>query len=359
MLRKINPQSFQEIGSRILVERHKRSFTEKSTLEKLPSVLSPKLSSYLVYTLAEDPNNERTMTSVATHLPDLELALHINRWTQRDAIHSAMKVFGLSKDDVSNGVVLVNGRSSELALLGEYLYEDDVIIYDASQLSGFDLVPGDCTGRATFRRNNEQLVIYTANRRPLEEMLGVDLIYTNTTRGNIVMLQHKMLEYEKNEDGGNDWVYRPDSHLDDQIARMKIPEIHEDKTDYRLNANPFYFKFIRRRSAIGVPHKSFFISLEHLKKVRSSPNSRGPRGGVRLGYEALDGTYLREREMIGLIRSGYIGTHQTMSSHLGAIISEVSRGNRALVLAWQKRVSESTTDSNDEQLSFSPIDSLG
>ena len=358
-LRRISPQSFEEIGSRILVERHKRSFTEKSTLGELPSILSPKLSSHLIYTLAEDPDNQRAMTSVATHLPELELTLHINRWTQRDAIHSAMKFFGLSKHEASNDVILKNGGSSELELFGEYLYEDNIIVHDALQLPGFDLVASDITGKATFRRSNEQVVIYTANRLPLEKMLGVDLIYINETRGNIVMVQYKMLESQENENRENDWIYRPDRNLFGQIARMKLPEIEESRTDYRLNANPFYFKFIKRRGPIGSHHRSFFISLEHLKQILASPNSRGPRGGVRLGYDDLDGTYLRESDMIGLLRSGYIGTHQNMSSHLAVIISLVSRGERGLVLAWQKRIPESTTDSDDEQLSLSPIDSLG
>ena len=359
ILREINPQSFRGIGSQIVLERHNKAFAQKLTLGDFPLVLPPKLSSYLIRMLAGDPHNERAITTVAAHIPGLDWTLHINRWTQRDAIHSAMKVFGLSKNEVSGDVALLNGSSSEIALLGEYLYEDNVIRHDATQIPGFELIASDITGRATFRRNNEQLIVYTANRLPLEEMLGVDLIYINETRGNIVMVQYKMLESEKNENRGTDWMYRPDRHLDDQVERMKIPDIQESKKDYRLNANPFYFKFIKRRGHIGSKHTSFFISLEHLKQILSAPSSRGPRGGVRLGYEALDGTYLRESDIIGLIRSGYIGTHQIVSSHLAAIISEVSRGERALVLAWQRRLTETTTDSNDEQVSFSPIDSLG
>ena len=139
MLRKINPQSFQEVGSWILVDHHKRSFAEKSTLEKLPSVLSPKLSSYLIYTLAEDPNNESAITSVATHLPELELTLHINRQTQRDAIRLALKIFGPSKNETTEDIALTASDSSELGIVGEgeYLYEDNVIGHDASKLPGF------------------------------------------------------------------------------------------------------------------------------------------------------------------------------------------------------------------------------
>jgi hypothetical protein len=33
------------------------------------------------------------------------------------------------------------------------------------------------TGKATFRNGNELLEVYTANKNPLEELFGVDLIY--------------------------------------------------------------------------------------------------------------------------------------------------------------------------------------
>ena len=190
------------------------------------------------------------------------------------------------------------------------------------------------------------MIVYTANRLLLEEMLGVDLIYVNNTKGNIIMIQYKMLEQE-NGGRGKYWIYRADDRLRKQIAKMVIPEFQGSRSDYRLNATPFYFKFVKRRREIGESLQPFLISLEHLGQILSSPNAEGPRGGIRLDYDALDGTYLRESDIIGLIRSGYIGTHRAMSSHLAAIISEVSRGNRALVLAWQKRISEPTTDSND------------
>ena len=353
MLREINPHSFQEIGSRILEERHKRSFAEKSTVEKLPSVLSPKLSSYLIHTLAEDPNNKRAMTFVATHLPDLGLTLHNNRQTQRDAIHLALKIFGLSKNETTEDITLTTRDSSELSIVGEgdYLYEDSVINYDASELPGFKQIEKDVTGRAIFENNRgEMMVIYTANRLPLEEMLGVDLIYINRTKGNIVMIQYKMLEQEKSGEG-NYWIYRADERLAKQIAKMVIPDSLGSSSDYRLNSDPFYFKFVKRRPSVGDSSRSFLISLEHLRKILSSPNAEGPRGGIRLDYDALDGTYLTESDIVGLIRSGYIGTHQAMSSYLAKIIEGVSRRKRGLVLASQKRVSESTTESN--------IDSLG
>ena len=220
-------------------------------------------------------------------------------------------------------------------MVGTHLYEDNVVSVDASQLPGFSAVASDVTGRAVFEKGAERLIIYTANRLPLEEMLGVDLIYINETKGNIVMVQYKMLEEERQRDGSSDWRFRPDNQFREEVARMQIPASQGATMDYRLNSSPFFFKFVKRRLMENSP-TSFLVSLDHLKQFLASPEARGPRDAVRVSYDTLDGTYLRQDDMISLISSGYVGTHRTQTEALATIIDGVSRGNRALVLAWQK-----------------------
>jgi hypothetical protein len=120
---------------------------------------------------------------------------------------------------------------------------------------------------------------------------------------------------------------------------MQLPAFKRTITDYRLNRNPFFFKFVKRK-IVDDSHQSFLISLDHLKQILTSQEAKGSRGGIRLSYEALDGTYLREADLISLIRSGYIGTHSAETEMLATIISEVANGNKALVLAWQRKVRE-------------------
>ena len=59
---------------------------------------------------------------------------------------------------------------------------------------------------------------------------------------------------------------------------------------------------------------------------------------LRKDVDFFSRPYLREADFVGLIRSGYIGTHRIESDALYPIIAEVAKGNRALVLAWQKRI---------------------
>lgn len=336
-LRPIKPSSLQEIRANLTNARMKRMFSERIPAEGDFSNLSPKLSGHLIEMLAADSDNQAALDTALSQLPKLRQAPNAN-WAQEDAIQTAMDAFGIRGNALPDEVVLKHGASSGLGLIGAHLYEDNVVHADASHLPGFDAIAQDVTGRAVFQKGGERLVIYTANKLPLERMLGVDLIYINEIRGNVVMVQYKMLEEDKKAKG--DWHFRPDKQLRDEIARMKIPAIEEVALDYRLSRNPFFFKFVKRK-IVDDSHQSFLVSLDHLIHILASPAAKGPKGGVRMSYEALDGTYLREADMTELIRSGYVGTHGAETTALATIIDAVAKGNKALVLAWQRKAQES------------------
>ncbi len=154
------------------------------------------------------------------------------------------------------------------------------------------------------------------------------------------MLQYKMLEECEPDGERRDWLFRPDQQLYDEVARMKLPDFRGVAHDYRLDSNPFYFKFVKRKIESNT-HNAFIVSLEHLKQLLVAPESKGPKGGIRISYNALDGMYLREDNMIGLIRSGYIGTHRAETKELAILIQEAAKGDKAIVLAWQKETQES------------------
>jgi hypothetical protein len=335
-MRSIAASSLNEIGETITDKRMKQLFTKRDPGGGDFSFLSPKLSAQIIEVLSDDPDNQNALDTAFSLLPQLRRTPNIN-WAQEDAIQTAMAAFGIRKNELPEQITLKRGTSSGLGFIGAYLYEDNVVHADASRLPGFDIIASDVTGRATFQRGEERLVIYTANKLPLEAMFGVDLIYINETRGNVVMVQYKMLEEDKKENGKSDWIFRPNRQLRDEIARMSIPKFEGSFTDYRLNRNPFFFKFVRRKIVDRSP-KSFLVSLDHLKKILANPKNKGSKGGLRISYDGLDGTYLREAGIISLIRAGYVGTHRSETEALTTIIDEAARGNRAVVLAWQMKV---------------------
>lgn len=335
-LRLITASSLGKLKARVTDTRIKRLLNDRIPTEGEWSNLSPRLSAHLVEVLARDSGNRAALDTALSLLPQLRQTSGV-QWAQEDAIQSAMAAFGLRTSDTPDQVALKRGALSGLGLIGSYLYEDNVVHADASRLPGFDAIAPDVTGRAVFQKGDERLIIYTANRLPLEKMLGVDLVYINETRGNAVMVQYKMLEEDKRGSQGRDWLFRPDKQLSKEISRMRLPEFSGALGDYRLNRNPFFFKFVKRR-VLDDSHQSFLVSLDHLNQILAAKKKRGPNGGVRVSYEALDGTYLREPDMIGLIRSGYVGTHRAETAALAAIIAAVARGDRAVVFAWQQRM---------------------
>ena len=147
-----------------------------------------------------------------------------------------------------------------------------------------------------------------ANKGPLETMLGVDLIYINKSMGSSVMIQYKMLEPAPNGTRSN-WIFRPDNQFYEERSRMFIPPVSGETEDYRLNNSPFYFQFVKRKQGAVNP-QSFIVSNDHLTKLLSRPEAKGPKGGVRISYEALQGCYLRRSDLISLMHSGYVGSHR-------------------------------------------------
>lgn len=337
-LRALYPDSLQAIEALISDSRIKRLLGERLPDEGGITNLSPKLSAHLVEILAGNSENQSALDTAFSLLPGLRQVTN-SSWAQEDAIQSAMAAFGIQGNTIPDEIFLKRGASSGLGLIGAHLYEDNVVHSDASRLPGFDAISADVTGRAVFQKLEERLVIYTANKLPLEQMLGVDLIYINETRGNIVMLQYKMLEGDKQDGDSRDWLFRPDQQLRDEMARMRLPDFDGSLSDYRLSRNPFFFKFVKRK-VVDNTHQSFLVSLDHLNQILAAPEAKGPKGGVRVSYAALDGTYLREADMLGLIRSGYIGTHKAETTALATFIQEAAMGNKAVVLAWQQKIQE-------------------
>lgn len=338
-LRIVFPTSLQDMKALISDARMLRLLEKRLPDEGSITRLSPQLSAHLIEILAENQDNQPALETAFSLLPGFRQVTDIH-WGQENAIQAAMDAFGLRGNAVPTRVALRHDATSCLSFIGAYLYEDNVVHADASRLPGFNLISSDVTGRAEFQKGKERLVIYTANKLPLEQMLGVDLIYINETRGNIVMLQYKMLEECEPNGERRDWLFRPDQQLYDEVARMKLPDFRDVEHDYRLDSNPFYFKFVKRKIESNT-HNAFIVSLEHLKQLLVAPESKGPKGGIRISYNALDGMYLREDNMIGLIRSGYIGTHRAETEALKVLIKGAAEGNKAIVLAWQQEMQES------------------
>ena len=223
--------------------------------------VTPSKSRILLSHLIKSAENRRIIERLS------ELISNSQRFANAQALEDsavslALAVFGIRPADGASAVALTDDRSAASLVRPK---EDAVIEHDARWIPGMDLFESHMTGKAVFVRNHERLEVYTANKRDLELLFGVDLIYFNVPRSSIVMVQYKMLQREsdpKHPDEPNpEWIYRPDKQLAKEIDRMKRFAIAQGTKPYRLNSGPFYLKFVQRDAATTSP--GFVLSLDH------------------------------------------------------------------------------------------------
>lgn len=328
----VQPTTKPGILNLITDKTHARNLRDRLASDESVVALSPKLSVHLVEKLATIDANRGAMRAAVASLSAPKYFRNMDA-LQEDAVHTALRAFGLSPGD--QAVSLELSRNEDTALARINIMEDSVVEHDARTFPDFDLIDSDVTGRAVFEKGRERLEVFTANRRPLENVFGVDLIYFNVTRQNIVMVQYKMLEPHSPKDKDKDWVYRPDSKLDDEIGRMrKFSKEHPPgRYEYRLNSQVFYLKFVKRNGALS--NAGVVLPIDHFERLRADPSCKGQRGAVRVSFESLAGRYLRQGPFLDLIRAGYIGATAETTAYLKELVDAVVNGDRAVVGAIQ------------------------
>lgn len=352
---RISPATEPELVQLLGVERQANDLSKRLAEGGAVVTLPPKLGRALIEALAAIPSNRPALRSVSESLY-APRRFSTMAALQEDAVQTALKAFGLGSGDRADRIELVEGQSTALARIAVAedafaqeapddlplrlsrrvpLIEDTAIERDARSVSGFTLTSSDLTGRAVFKRGGETLQVITANRRDLEHVFGVDLVYLNLTKRNIVMVQYKMLEASRQNRHSTDWLYRPDQALADQIAKMKRFSVQHapGSSEYRLNPQVFYLKFVKRDAALS--NSSILTPVDHYEQLARGPSSRGARNGLRISYDALGGRYMRQGAFVDLVRSGYIGAYAETTDHLTALIQAVLDGDHAVVAAVQ------------------------
>ena len=343
---KVHPPTEEDMLNLVTESALKAILRSRLESQKPVIPLSPKLSVHLVTKLAGIDANQKAMRAVIEQL-DSPRTYSGNSALQQDAIDLSLKTFGLPVSAPALSVTSTNDRETALNRVetrynreSEHkrdeivkVQEDSVIEHDAREISGFTM-KSDITGRAVFQSGGEYLEIITANRRPLEEVFGVDLIYLNAVKRNIVMVQYKMLE-PVTKDHGTDWIYYPDNQLEAELTRMKhFSQTHTPGLlEYRINPQVFYLRFVRRDATLG--KSPVTIPVDHFDILRRDPICMGPRGAFRITYDSLDGRYLRQEGFLGLLRSGYIGAYAQTAADLESLIRAVLKDGQAVVRAIQ------------------------
>lgn len=259
---------------------------------------------------------------------------------QREAVVTALQLAGLDRgtllswDPPEQGVP----RSFLDGLEQVRNREDAQIVNDLMTFPGFDFVRPLVSGSTSFRdEDGVELTVVLANRLPLEQLTGADLLYYNETFEAFVMIQYKAMERE-----GDEAIFRlPNPQLDEELNRMEVlmQAIEQDARPdspggYRLSWNPFFLKLCPRiefRPDTEALSHGMYIPLDKWKLLASADDLKGKRGGRGATFENVR-RYFDNTAFATLVGKAWIGTTPIQSRTLAeAVRSTISSGRAAVV----------------------------
>lgn len=263
---------------------------------------------------------------------------------QKEALGLALEIAGLPREDLLAWQPSDGDQQSFLdGLPGAQVREDAMLLSDFSTLPGFQPI-GEVThyGSKVFSSEEDpsiRLTVIMANRLPLEQQTGADLIYFNETYRSFVMVQYKAMEKRGEE---TEFRWQAQDQFSDEVERMetlleelrKVPS-SQDPDGYRFTENPFFLKFCPR--VLFNPDdrglfKGIYLPLSLWKRADTAGRFRGKRGGKVLTYENV-GRRINNSEFVMLVAGSWVGTSIEQSAVLGDLIGTVLATGKTVTIA--------------------------
>ena len=263
----------------------------------------------------------------AAALRDLRPAEAQNLAAQKESLGLALDIAGLSKAELLAWSPPDGKPATFLeGLPGARVREDVMLIKDFTTVPGFNAIGGASNVAAmTFenpQNRDQQLTVFVANRLPLEEQTGADLIYYNELYRAFVLVQYKAMERGSD---GPEYRWQEGDQFMDEIARMDtiLAELAKCSADtapdgYRMCSNPFFLKFCSRM-VFNPDDKGLFsgiyLPLDLWKRLNASGKLKGPKDGNVLSFSNV-GRRLTNSEFITLVANSWVGTTVPQSAEL-------------------------------------------
>ena len=280
---------------------------------------------------------------------------------QKEALLTALSIAGLSRDPVQEWAPSDETPVSFLdGLPSVRLREDPMVVNDLQNLPGFEVVRTYPYGAAVFESEatSERLTVILANRLPLEEQTGTDLIYFNETYQSFVMVQYKAMEREDRRVGPAEAVYRlPNAQLKEEIDRMdtvlsalKACAPNTGIGGFRLTENPFFLKLCSRLvfnpDDVGlVP--GMYLPLDYWKLLERDPGIQGPKGGLRITYDNAQ-RHFDNTAFTTVVSKAWVGTTPSQSRVLQDVIRATLATGKAVAIAIKPKTSIEPRDDDQE-----------
>lgn len=216
--------------------------------------------------------------------------------------------------------------------------EDHLIAHDVERFGPWMPVPTHQVAWRAFQDRRRRVFVMNANRTPVEQTLGVDVVYWNEERASFVLVQYKKMGRARADHGMRSTLtYRPDRNLQRELERMtRVDEIcTNDDGEFRLLAAPCWLKLCESAARVNDPTelvRGMYLPREHFDELLRTHT--GPRGGPLLTYENVP-RHFSNTQFIDLVRDGWIGSRGTGTELLRNVIKESIETRHSVVLGVQ------------------------
>jgi hypothetical protein len=267
---------------------------------------------------------------------------------QKETLAAALEISGVGTLQILEWSPATIERTSFLdGLPGARVREDVMLHADFTSLPGFAAIQdAPHIAARTFQSeldSSVRVTVVMANRLPLEEQTGADLIYFNETYRSFVMVQYKALEKGREApefrwtDG--DMFTREIERMDDLLKELTKIAPDSDPDGFRFSSNPFFLKFCSR-IVFNPDDRGMFpgLYLPHglWNALAASERLKSPRDGNVLTYGNV-GRRLSGSEFTTLVAGSWVGTTIAQSAYLEALIRSVLESGRTVTFAVKRR----------------------
>jgi len=261
---------------------------------------------------------------------------------QKEAVASALAIAGIDRTPLQSWDPPLEGAPSNFleGIEQTRLREDSMVVQDFTNVPGYSFIRTLPYGAAIFEgQDRTKLTVILANRQPLEQLTGADLIYYNKRYKSFVMVQYKAMDRVGNAEP----IFRlPNAQLNEELSRMDTilsslrgAEHIEDHLGFRFSSNPFFLKLCSRivfnpDDVSLVP--GMYIPLDHWRLLAASESITGSRGGQGITFKNV-ARHLDNTSFIMLVSQAWVGTTPAQSNMLEAAIRNTIESGRAIVIA--------------------------
>ncbi|WP_179950717.1 hypothetical protein [Salinisphaera sp. LB1] len=190
-LRRLNLEDFYTLTENVhinaLIERSAKRFKAKLS-ERFSSggLLPPKTFQEFLRVLSEyAPQAGSTLAGFSEarsrRIRGLGVKVRESLAEQKEAVATAMNIAGIDRKELLNWDIDESEKPSSFldGLSQVRQREDPMVISDSQVVPGFDAIRTTRFSSVIFENERRKLTVLITNRQPLEEQLGVDLIYYN------------------------------------------------------------------------------------------------------------------------------------------------------------------------------------